>query len=92
MSNRKYFSIGRMTELGHRLLRKIVESPSLEVLKQYLDMILINCLWEALLEKENCKGQLQFQLQSFVFMGYICVYIYVYIEGFCVCMHRHAKH
>lgn len=62
MNIRKGFSLGRMTELGHRLPRE-VESPSLEILKRNLDMILI--MWEALLEKENCKGQLSFQPQSF---------------------------
>ncbi len=40
----------RMTEPWNRLPREVVESPSLEILKNYLDMVLGNWLCVAWLE------------------------------------------
>ena len=37
---RKHFLTVRVTEHGNRLPRKLVESPSLEIFKSYLDTVL----------------------------------------------------
>lgn len=39
---RKNFSIVRVTEQWYRLLREVVESPSLEIFKSHLGMVLCN--------------------------------------------------
>ena len=41
---RKHFFTVRVTEYWHRLPREVVESPSLEVFKSHLDMVLRNQL------------------------------------------------
>ena len=41
---RRHFFTVRVTEHWHRLLRKVVESPSSEILKDHLDMVMSNQL------------------------------------------------
>jgi len=48
---RKHFSIVRMTEHWHRLPKEAVESPTLEIFKSHLDMLLGSRLQEPLLEQ-----------------------------------------
>lgn len=50
LNNRKHFFTVRMTKHQHKLPREAVNSPSLETFKNYLDMVLGNWLWVALLE------------------------------------------
>ena len=40
-----------MNKHWHRLSREVVESPSLEIFKSHLDMVLGSWLWVALLEQ-----------------------------------------
>jgi len=47
---KRFFSV-RVTERWHRLLREVVESPSVEILKSCLETVLGNQLWVALLEQ-----------------------------------------
>ncbi|KFV49759.1 hypothetical protein N341_12784, partial [Tyto alba] len=42
LSIRNHFLTVRVTEHWHRLTREVVESPSLEIFKSHLDMILGN--------------------------------------------------
>lgn len=49
----------RVMEHWPRLLKEVVESPSLEILKSYLAMALGNWLWMALLEQGFGAGDLQ---------------------------------
>jgi len=44
MNIRKHSFTGRLTEHWHRLLRKVVDSPCLEIFKSHLDMVLGNQL------------------------------------------------
>ena len=44
LSIRKHFFIVRVTKHWHRLPREVVASPSLEIFKSYLDMVLGNQL------------------------------------------------
>lgn len=44
-----------MTEHLHRLPRHVMESPSLEILKSALDMVLRSVLSVALLEQRGCN-------------------------------------
>ena len=46
-----FFTV-RVTEDWHKMSREVVESPSLEILKKYLDIIMGNQLWVTLLEQE----------------------------------------
>jgi len=48
---RERFLSVRVTECWNRLPREVVGSPSLEILKICLDMVLGNRLWVALLEQ-----------------------------------------
>ncbi|PKU45040.1 hypothetical protein llap_4653 [Limosa lapponica baueri] len=48
---RKHFFAVEVTKQWPRLPREFVDSPSLEILKSCLDMILGNQLWVALLEQ-----------------------------------------
>jgi len=41
---RKHFFTVRVTKHWHRLPSEVVESPSLDILKSQLDMVLGNCL------------------------------------------------
>jgi len=43
----------RVTQHWHRLLKTVVESPSLEILKSYLGMVLGSLLYVALLQQEG---------------------------------------
>lgn len=49
---KSFFTLG-VIEHCNRLPRKIVESPSLELFKSFLDTILSYMLWGALLEQGN---------------------------------------
>lgn len=53
------FFTKRMTEPWHRLSRKIVESPCLEVFRSHWDMVLGNQLWVALFEQRVGPHDLQ---------------------------------
>jgi len=46
LNMRKNFFTLRVTEPWNRLPRGIVESPSLEIFKTLLDMVLCNLLWQ----------------------------------------------
>jgi len=50
---REHFFTVRVTKPWHRLPREAVESPSLEIFKSHLDMVLGNQLEAALLEQEG---------------------------------------
>jgi len=50
---REHFLGVRVTECWKRLPREVVGSPSLEIFKSYLDMVLGNQLWVALVEQEG---------------------------------------
>ena len=50
---RKHFFTVRVTEHWDRLPRKVVGTPSLEILKICPDMVLGNCLYVALLEHDG---------------------------------------
>jgi len=59
----RYFFTVKVTEHWHRLLRKVVESPSLEIFKSYLHTVLGNWLCVALLDQVTSRGR--FQPQAF---------------------------
>lgn len=47
-----FFSL-RVAEQWNRLPRKVMDFPSLEIFKIWLDMVLNNLLWMPLLEQED---------------------------------------
>ena len=51
LNTRKHFFTVRVSKHWHRLLREVVESPSLEIFRSDLDMVLGNLLQVALLEQ-----------------------------------------
>jgi len=51
LSIRKHFFTATVTEHWPRLLKQVVESPSLEILKSHPDTVLGSWLWVALLEQ-----------------------------------------
>jgi len=53
LNTRKQFYTVRVTEHWDRLLKEDGESPTLEILKSHLGMLLGNQLWVALLEQES---------------------------------------
>jgi len=53
---RKNFFPLRVTESWHRLPTEFVESPSLEIFKTRLDMVLCSLLWVTLLRQEGWTG------------------------------------
>jgi len=50
---RKHFFTVRVTKHWHRLPRQVVDSPSLEIFKSHLEMVLGNWLLVALLEQSG---------------------------------------
>jgi len=53
---RKHIFSARMTEHRHRLSREVVQSPSLEIFKSHLDMVLGHLLQVAMLENGGGRG------------------------------------
>jgi len=53
LNMRKNFFPLRVTEPWHRLPRRVVESPSLEIFKTRLDEVLCSLLWMALLRQRG---------------------------------------
>jgi len=51
LKSREHFFTVRVNKHWHRLSREVVESPSLEIFKSHLDMVLGSWLWVALLEQ-----------------------------------------
>jgi len=51
LNKRKNFFPLRVTEPWHRLPREAVESPSLEIFKTLLDVVLCSLLWVTLLQE-----------------------------------------
>lgn len=87
MNIRKDFSIVRMTELGHRLLREVVESPSLEVFKRHLD-ISTGCgrsCWRKRIVNDGCHSNFHKHNILCLCGKYICMYIY--IGDVCTCVY-----
>jgi len=56
LNTRKNFFPLRVTELWNRLPREAVESPSLEIFKTRLDMVLCSLLWVTLLRQGGWTG------------------------------------
>ena len=61
---RKHFFTVRVTEQWHRLPREIVDSPSLEIFKSCLDMVLGNWFYVALLSSGVGPEDLQRSLPT----------------------------
>jgi len=56
LNMRKKFFPLRVTEPWTRLPREVVESPSLEIFKSHLDVVLCSLLWVTLLWQEGWTG------------------------------------
>ena len=51
LNTKNHFVTVRVTERWHRLPREVVASPSLEIFKRHLDMVMGCWLWVALVEQ-----------------------------------------
>jgi len=65
-------TLPRVTEHWHRMLREVVESPSLEIFESCLDMVLGSRLWETLLEQGLGPDDLQRFLPASTFLWSCC--------------------
>ena len=68
LNMRKNFPV-RVTEPWNRLPREVVESPSLEIFKTHLDVVLCSLLWVTLLGQGVGLGDPQRSLPTPPFCG-----------------------